>query len=186
METLESKLEEARKVRAAKILDGAKVDRDNAEIASLESQIQIANDVEAERVRRQRQATQEAADNVRREQQARLAALIQDDLQDSKLAQEAALILTAAFSRKLERISAMARLAADITRKPVPMCLSRPELERRLACRLSAVMRAGLPINNKQQLGALALHPGVEKAETIWRDADAATFEKHLTPILKG
>ena len=62
---LEAKLAEARKVRAGKVLDGAKIDRDNAAIAALETEIQVSNEVEAERIGRERKAAAEAADKER-------------------------------------------------------------------------------------------------------------------------
>lgn len=178
------KLEQLRKGRAGKILDGAKVEKDSAQIAALEDEIAIASDVEAERLRRERRAAAEVADKELTAKRTQLAALIGDDLQDTQAAQEAAMILTAAFNRKLNRIQTMAKLANEISKKAAPVCLSRPELERRLACRLSAVMHGGLPLNNKHRLGAMLFHPGVCKSDENWRDTDAATFEKHLNPIL--
>jgi hypothetical protein len=133
-ESIESKLAYARTERGKALADGRKYD--SATIAQLQAQLDAFSDVEQETARRNQAAAQAAHDKDIGEKQARLAALIQDDLQDSQAAQEAAMILAAAFSRKLERVTAMARLAADITGKVgAPVCLSRPELERRLACR---------------------------------------------------
>jgi hypothetical protein len=66
--------------RAAKVLDGAKVEQDNALITKLETEIQIRDEVEAERLRRKRAAAQEAADKELAAKQGQLAALVADDL----------------------------------------------------------------------------------------------------------
>src|SRR5262245_20123787 len=82
METeLESKLAEARKVRARKILAGAKVE-DTAAISALETEIEIQHEVEAERINRERQAAQEAAEKDTAAKPAQLEAMIADDLRD--------------------------------------------------------------------------------------------------------
>src|SRR5262245_10299778 len=122
-EQLETQLAELRAGRGAAILDGKKFD--HTAIAVLESQLAAIDDVAQEVARRDRAAQAEAADKALAVKRAQLEALIGDDLQDTKLAQEAATVLAGAFSRKLERVTAMARLAADITHKPIPVCLNR-------------------------------------------------------------
>src|SRR5262245_59372884 len=99
MESLEEKLAQARKSRASKILDGAKVDRDNAAIAALETEIQIQNDVAAEKARREREAAKAEYDKETAVKLAQLEAMIGDDLQDAVEAEAGARQLAAAISR---------------------------------------------------------------------------------------
>jgi hypothetical protein len=181
-EELQAALDDLRRERGSATLAGRAFDSD--QIAAIQAQLDAIQDAEAEAARRQRAENEGAHSAELTAKRAELRGLIEEDLMDTADMQEAANLLIGCFRRKLERIQVMARLAYDITGKPAPVCLSRPELERRLGYRLSAVMHSGLPLPNKARLGPLAFSPGVEKADVKWWEVDAATFAKHLNPII--
>src|SRR5262245_2030700 len=112
-ETIESKLTHARAQRGAALADGKKYD--SAIIQALETQLASLDDVAQERERRQREASQALYDKNIAAQRAKLEALVNDDLLDTQAAQEATMTLAACFSRKLERITTMSKLAYDIS-----------------------------------------------------------------------
>jgi hypothetical protein len=174
-EELQAALDDLRRERGSATLAGRAFDSD--QIAAIQAQLDAIQDAEAEAARRQRAENEGAHSAELTAKRAELRGLIEEDLMDTADMQEAANLLIGCFRRKLERIQVMARLAYDITGKPAPVCLSRPD-------RLSAVMHSGLPLPNKARLGPLAFSPGVEKADVKWWEVDAATFAKHLNPII--
>jgi hypothetical protein len=179
---MKSREDDLRRERGQATIAGRSFDSDK--IAAVQSQLDAIQDAEAEIARRQRAENENVYSAELTAKRTELRGLIDEDLHDSQEMQEAANMLVAAFSRKLERIQVMAKLAHDITGKPAPVCLSRPELERRLGYRLGAVMHSGLPLPNKARLGPLAFTPGNERADVKWWETDNATFAKHLGPIV--
>jgi hypothetical protein len=171
--------------RAAKVLDGAKVDQDNALIAKLETEIQIRDEVEAERLRRKRAAAQEAADKELAAKQGQLAALVADDLADTREAEDAARKLAAAVSRRLKRNPELARLSHEVSGAAVPTVLHPNELNARIGGRIAGIL--GSAIRPRNKLGALewkfvSLFP----AEQSWSEEETKLYDRHVTPLTKG
>src|SRR5262245_61156871 len=177
-EQIESRLADLHRERGFALMHGK--DFDNSLIDAEQEKLAALADLEAAK-REFAAAEKAAADDAEiLEAQAKLRALVAEQVEDAQQAQEAARIVAAAFARMLARMPDVGRTHRDITKASPPVCLNELELGRTLACRLSAVMRGALPTKYKQRLGAMLFHPGVCKADDNWAELDRATFEKHL------
>jgi hypothetical protein len=123
------------------------VDLHRAELSAIE---------DAEQFQRENAVKEELAAKELAAAKAKLAALVADDLADTKQAEEHARGLAAAYGRKLVRNAEMRKLAHAITGQGAPIPLPQNELETRLACQLSAVMIGIGPIARHRLSGPLS------------------------------
>src|SRR5262249_6413130 len=107
-ETIESKLAYARAERGKALADGKVYN--NSIITALENQLNALDDVAQELERRKRETAATLERKNLSEKRAKLEALLADDLMDAQAGQEAAMILAASFSRRLDRITTLSRL----------------------------------------------------------------------------
>lgn len=187
-EKIETEIADLRRQRGYAHLHGKKFD--DAAITQAQQKLDALDDAQVEQTRQSRETAQADYRADLASKRAKLSAMVADDLADSQTAQEAARVLAAAFNRRLNRVEQMAQLCHAISgERGVPICLQKPELERTLASRLSAVVGGGLPINCRRMFGGkggVTFHPGVCKQDDNWKDQDAATFDKHLKPLIEG
>ena len=175
-EAIEARLAELHQQRGAALLQNKQFD--NAVIVAEHEKLAALDDVEAEQVRRERQAAAEAAEKERQVKLAQLEAMVGDDLQDVVEAEAGARQLAAALGRMTNKNLQLTKLAADI-RLPIPAALGRFELEKRLACLVSAVM-SNIGPNHRHRFGATVWFPGIFKADTSWRQVTVRFYETLL------
>jgi hypothetical protein len=181
-ETIEEKLDALRQQRGAAVLDKTVFDSDA--IVTLETKLSEIDDAAAEQARRQRAKAEATHQSDLSAKRAQLSALIADDLADTKVAEDAARALSAAISRKLKRVPEMARVTHEVSGAPVPICLHFPTVMSNIGGWVAAII--GAPLKPRGMLGPLKWsHVSLYDAQKSWRDSEAATYAKHLTPLTK-
>jgi hypothetical protein len=96
-------------------------------------------------------------------------------------AETGARAVAASLAKSLELASHMDRVSHQLSGKPAPLPVGRFGVERRLACRLAAVM-SSVP-NHRQRFGPIEWRAGHYTAADSWHDAEAALLERHVLPL---
>lgn len=175
---IETKLDSLRRDRGAALLDGRKFDA--GEISRLENDLAALDDANGERARRQRAAAQAEWQCEQAQQRARVVTLEADRLAAVAVAEQAARSLAAAIGKVIE-VSMDEAAALHKATGAAPMALHRPDVENRLAGRLSAVMQTVK--GHRHRVGHIDWIAGHFRPETDWRQAEQDLLQRHIQQL---
>lgn len=182
---LQQKIDYLRRRRGAAALAGEDLAQITVQIAAAQAELDVKDEVQAEQLRREREAAEDAKRLARERLQARLAGCEAKRLEAVEKAGAAACQLALHLSEALEAAEEVQSVCAQLGEHPI--ALSGREFEMRLSGRLSVVLDAVKGRSSLQTFGRLELWlMAGANASDDWGGRERAELSTTISELTKG